>query len=522
MVFNYRIYLTSATACIGGLLFGYDTGFIGSAVQIKSFQRDFGMNADNSANIKGNIVATLQAGCFFGTLLMAWFTAKFGRRYGMGCASLVFVIGAILQTVTTNELALLYTGRAIAGLGVGAASMLAPTYVSEVAPKEIRGRLSTAYGFSIFFGIMISYWIDYGCEQGLDPEGHNQWRIPVALQLVPGVLLAVGGWFIKESPRWLIKKDRRDEALVNLAYIRMVEVDDEAVLNEYHSICLSTDEELRVSKGVSITEMFAKRNRMRVLIGFIVMVCQQFSGTNAFTYYAPLLFSEMGLSGTSASLFATGVYGIVKCVSSMIFLLFLVDKVGRRTPMVIGAFCMGVFLLIMGVVMGTHPPDPSLTHPAPASLAMIVMVYFFCISYSMSWGPVPFTFVSEIYPNRIREYCVAMGLATQWAFNYCISRIVPLAMANIGWKTFLMFAIFNFSICIFTFFVVRETAGISLERMEDLFSNGFLMSPKQWPLNGKAIIVGHAEDDVELERQTSILKASDNKFIENRRLSSEY
>ncbi|KAK9481505.1 general substrate transporter [Lipomyces starkeyi] len=471
-MFNYRIYLTAATACFGGLLFGYDTGFIGSAVQIESFQRDFGLNASNMANVKGNIVATLQAGCFFGTIFMAFFTARYGRRWGMAIAALVFNIGAVLQVITTHDLNLLYGGRAISGLGVGAASMLTPTYLSEVAPRRIRGKLGTAYGFSIFFGIMISYWIDYGCARGLSAAGHDQWRVPMGLQLVPGALLFTGAVFIKESPRWLIKSGNREKALNNLCYIRMAHPEDPELQQEYQDICFSIDEELRVSHGATISEIVLPQNRVRVLIGFSLMVFQQFSGTNALTYYAPLLFQKIGLNGTSSSLFATGVYGVVKTVFSMTFLLFLAERAGRRLPLFVGA-----------ISIRRYPMPPS-----SASIAMIVMVYVFCVSYSMSWGPVPLTYVSEIYPNRIREYCVAMGLATQWAFNYCISRIVPLAMQNIGWRTFLMFGIVNAVMAVYVFFVIRETSGVALEHMDNLFSTGFFMKPSQWNFRKPALI----------------------------------
>ncbi|KAK9248195.1 general substrate transporter [Lipomyces tetrasporus] len=491
-MFNYRLYLTAATACVGGLLFGYDTGFIGSAVQIESFQRDFGLNSSNMANVTGNIVATLQAGCFFGTIFMAFFTARFGRRWGMAVASLVFNIGAVLQVITTHDINLLYAGRAVSGLGVGAASMLTPTYLSEVAPRRIRGKLGTAYGFSIFFGIMLSYWIDYGCERGLSPEGHDQWRVPMGLQLVPGALLFVGAIVIKESPRWLVKRGNREKALNNLCYMRMAHPEDAELQQEYQDICISIDEELRVSHGATISEMFLPQYRIRVLIGFVIMVAQQFSGTNALTYYAPLLFQKIGLHGTSSSLFATGVYGIVKTVFSMLFLLFLAERAGRRLPMFVGAISMATAMLIIGIVLACKPPAADASSPSPASIGMIVMVYIFCVAYSMSWGPVPFTYVSEIYPNRIREYCVAMGLATQWAFNYCVSRIVPVAMESIGWRTFLMFGILNASIAVFVFFVVRETSGVALEHMDNLFSTGFFMKPKQWNLR-KPILIDNGD-----------------------------
>ncbi|KAK9311549.1 general substrate transporter [Lipomyces starkeyi] len=515
-MFNYRLYLTAATACVGGFVFGYDTGFIGSAIRIESFQRDFGLNSSNMANVTGNIVATLQAGGFFGTVLMAFFAARFGRRWGMAIASLVINVGAILQVITTHDINLIYAGRAVSGLGVGAASMLTPTYLSEVAPRRIRGKLSGAYGFSIFFGVMVSYWIAYGCERGLSPGGHDQWRVPMGLQLAPGVLLFVGAIIIKESPRWLVKRGNREKALNNLCYIRMAHPEDAELEQEYQDICMSIDEELRVSNGATISEMLLPQYRIRVLIGFLVMVSQQFSGTNALTYYAPLLFQKIGINGTSSSLLATGVYGIVKAVFSMLFLLFLADRVGRRLPMFVGAISMSSTMLIIGIVLACKPPAVDASSPSPASIGMIVMVYLFCVAYSLSWGPGAFTYVSEIYPNRIREYCVAMGLATQWAFNYCISRIVPVAIESIGWGTFLMFGIFNASMAVFVFFVIRETSGVALEHMDDLFSKGFFMEPRQWNLRKPIIIDNGDVAGVALELDAKNVRGT---HMENVRMS---
>ncbi|KAK9450430.1 uncharacterized protein V1518DRAFT_413827 [Limtongia smithiae] len=509
---NYHLGFTAATACIGGVLFGYDTGFIGAAVSMSSFQRDFGITTANKAQVSANVVAILQAGCFFGTLIMAVFTNKFGRRGGMALASFVFVIGAIVQTATTGSLGMLYAGRAISGLGVGAASMLTPTYLSEISPREVRGRLGTAYGCSIFTAIMVSYWVDYGCNEHLDHNTHMPWRVPMGLQLVPGVLYFVGAIFIKESPRWLIKVGQREKGFQSLCYIRMASPEDPVVRQEYDDICRSTEEELLISEGVSIKEMFSKEYRIRVLIGFLLMFCQQFSGTNALTYYAPTLFETVGLSGTSASLFATGVYGIVKTCASLFFMFVLAKRVGRRLPFFIGSCSMATCFIIVGVVLVCKPPPADVTSPPPASIAMMVFIYLFCVSYSCSWGPVPFTYLSEIYPNRIREYCVAMGLATQWAFNYVISRIVPVAIANIGWRTFLMFGIFNIGIAVFSFFVLRETEGVSLEHMDEVFQTGFLMKPSQWHLSRPAVIKTEIPD-YELDRQVST--KGNNEYVEH-------
>ncbi|KAK9471339.1 general substrate transporter [Dipodascopsis tothii] len=477
-MFNYRLYFIALTASIGAFLFGYDTGFIGAAVTLDSFKRDFGFTAANSANLQANIVATLQAGCFFGTVFMSIGAKWIGRTRAMCLAAFVFDIGAVLQTVTTGSLGMMYAGRIISGLGIGAATILVPSYLAEISPREIRGKLTMIYAFTIFFAIMSSYWIDYGCKLGLSPDGHLQWRIPVALQLVFGTLLLVGSLFLKESPRWLITRGRNEEALKVLAWVQQKSIDHGDVLAEYTEIYEQNEKEMRECEGVTWRELMNPKFRNQIIIAFWIEFSQQFTGTNTFTYFAPTLFQDIGLSSSSSSLFATGIYGILKVIFSMISLLFVVDRVGRRPPLIIGSCLMGTWLLLLGIIWACKPPVAGAS-VSGASIAMMVMVYLYAITYSMTWGPIPFSYLSETAPNRIRSYVVGIGIATNWAFNYCLTRTVPLAMANIKWRTFIMFAVFNYSICIASMFFVRETKNYPLEEIEQLFRGRLILPVKQ-------------------------------------------
>ncbi|KAK9468777.1 general substrate transporter [Lipomyces arxii] len=478
-MFNYRAYIIAITASIGAFLFGYDTGFIGGAVNLPSFERDFGITPQNRANTSANIVATLQAGCFFGTVAMSIGAKYIGRTRALGLASFVFLIGAIVQCVTASSVGVMYGGRIIAGLGIGASSMLVPSYVAEIAPRFLRGKLTTFYAFMLYFSIMVSYWVDYGCKLGLPATGFWQWRVPIILQVVPGVGLLVGSLFLKESPRWLITRGRNEEALKNLAYVNMKKVDHPDIIAEYSEIFESSEQELRETEGASWKELFNPRFRNQAFICFLIMLCQQLTGTIAFTYYAPQLFQSVGLSSTSSSLFATGIYGIVKVVAAMISLFFVVDKVGRRVPLIIGALVMGTCLLILAILNTTKPPSDNGGVISGASIAMMVMIYLYVIGFASTWGPIPFAVISEICPNRIRGYSVGIGLATQWAFNYALTRTIPLALSNIGWRTFLMLSIWNYSLVLFTLFVIRETKHYPLEEIEELFTTGLFLPWRQ-------------------------------------------
>lgn len=460
--------MLTIVASVGGLVFGYDTGVAGGVVAMQTFKDDFGLTPENESEIQGNCVALLQAGCFFGVIAMAFVTDKLGRKKAIMGASTLFSIGAVLQTAASGIVGLFYAGRVISGLGVGAASMLTPTFISEMAPKEIRGKLLTGYSCVLFFGVAISYWINYACQQTL--SGSHQWLVPIGLQLVPGVFLGVGMIPLKESPRWLVKKDRRNEALENLRYIRMGDHSEDEILEEFAEMCDVADMEVAESNGVTFKEVFLPGNRKRFMIAISIMICQQLSGTNAFSYYAPILFQKVGLSGESAGLLATGVYGIVKTIFSIVSMFFLIERVGRKWSLLVGGFVMGSTLLIVAIIFVTHPPEEG-AGPSQYSYAMIVMIYIYCVAYSGSWGPVPWTYCAEIFPNRLREYGVTSGTATQWAFNFMVSKVVPIGIENLGWRIFLMFAIFNLSFLFYTFFFIKETKGKSLEEMEELFGS---------------------------------------------------
>lgn len=259
---------------------------------------------------------------------------------------------------------------------------------------------------------------------------------------------------LKESPRWLMKKGRYDTALANLTYIRRETTPSLQTMEEYAEIKASVEAELLETDGVQVKEMWLPGNRKRVLLGFAVMVCQQLSGTIVFTYvgrplsnqsrftltvqYAPQFFQEVGLKSSSTGLFATGrpghssrsaradlsgVYGIVKTVFSMIFLLWFIDRIGRRPSLIYGAGVMGAVMLINACLLATHPPQPNTDSVSSYSIVMIVMIYVYCIGYSWSWGPVPWTYVGYVSQQRPKEVLPAN----------CPAKYIPTASASTAW-----------------------------------------------------------------------------------------
>ncbi|RMJ27438.1 Sugar and other transporter [Aspergillus sp. HF37] len=452
---NYRVYTLTSVAYIGSFLFGYDTGVMGSVLALDSFKIDFGLPLGSSgfassknANVSSNVVSLLTAGAFFGAIFAAIVNDRLGRRYSLMIFDVVFLVGAALQTGAHHDIALIYAGRVIAGLGVGGMSSITPVFVSENCPPKTRGRVAGLFQEFLVIGTTGGFQLPFSSSREL---------------------MLIGLFFLNESPRWLMKQDRYEEALRSLAYIRNEPQDSEVVQIEMAEIKASLEEELAVTAGVTWKECLQRSNRFRFITAFVLMFWQQFSGTNSIGYYAPQIFQTVGLSKTNSSLFATGVYGTVKVFATGIFLIVGIDRWGRKISLIGGAVWMAGMMFIIGSVLTTHPPDPSVSGISQASIAMVAMIYLYVIGYSASWGPTPWVYLSEIFPTRLRSYGVGLGATTQWLFNFIITQITPRAVNNIGWRTFIMFGVFCIAGGTFVLFFLKETKGRSLEDMDLLF-----------------------------------------------------
>ncbi|VUC27428.1 unnamed protein product [Clonostachys rosea] len=457
---TFRAVYLVALCCVGSFCFAYDTGIIGGILTFKSFQHDFGYTEAQRASVGSNSTSLLQAGAFFSCFFIWPFTKKYGRRWSLILASVIFNIGAVIQTINTHSLAAFYVARIISGVGVGMATVVIPMYSAEMAPKNIRGMLGSMFQFFFTLGVMTSYWIDYGVKKHIS-DVTAQWQIPVGLQIVPGAILGFGMLLTKESTRWLAQNGRHDEALASLSWVRGGE--SEEVRKEFEEILSGIKEEDRDKEGVSWRELTLPINRMRVFIIVALQIGVQLTGNTSMAYYAPQIFSLVGAG--QDNLLITGFFGVVKVISCLFFLLFLIERIGRRGSLFAGALLMGSYMIIVAILTVKFPPDAT-QGLTPPSIASLTMIYLEAMSYNISWGPVPWAYMGEIFPNRIREAGIAIGTSTQWLFNCVFSLATPYAVKNLGWKTFLMFGIFNYALVVFVFFFIKETKGKSLEEME--------------------------------------------------------
>ncbi|KAH6897734.1 sugar transporter [Coprinopsis sp. MPI-PUGE-AT-0042] len=484
---NSRVYLLAFIVYWGILLFGYDTGIGGGVVSAPYFLETFGLIVNGDKNqkkideVSGNVVAVLQAGAFFGALSSAPISSRIGRRMTLFGFTTIFVIGAILTTIAAGPphgLALIYGGRVLSGYGIGAISAVAPAYVSECSPKDVRGRITGMFQIMVATGVMVSYFVNYAIGAHV-PTGYNVWRIPFGLQLVPAGIMVIGLFFVKESPRWLAQVGRDDQALANLAYLRKEPQDSPAVMTEFAEIQAALKEEREARAGLGWKEAFTgKGNFIRFVIAFVIFLLQQFAGQNSVNYYAPQIFASIGYTGRKSSLLASGVYGIIKVVATAIFIFFGVESLGRKMSLIISALGMGTLFFIIGAILKTHPPpvtNPNLPppegKPSQASQGMAAMLYIYVCFYSMGWGPLPWVYVSDIFPTRTRHYGLSTASASQWLWNFVISKITPLLLTALKWKIFMMFATINI-LAMGTFSaLIPETKGRSLEEMDLIFGS---------------------------------------------------
>lgn len=345
---------------------------------------------------------------------------KFGRKLTLQVAGLITIVGCVIQAAASGSLAAMYIGRLVAGVGVGEASMVVPLYISENAPRAIRGGLTGLYQLFIATGTCLAFWVNYGSLMHISGS-QAVYIVPLVLQALPAVLLCGCMALNKESPRFLAKQDRWEEATAVLARIRNLPASHSYVAAELKDIADQLEHERMLVAGASVKDLLKEMftipgNRKRTLISIGLMICQQMTGTNAINYYAPMIFSALGLKGNDVKLFATGIYGIVKMIACLAFLIFAADSLGRRRSLLWTSVAQGLAMFYIGLYMRFDPPKG--TGVPPAGYFALVCVFLFAGFFQFGWGPVCWIYVSEIPAARLRSLNVAIAAATQWLFNF--------------------------------------------------------------------------------------------------------
>ncbi|KAJ2723136.1 hypothetical protein GGI07_002839 [Coemansia sp. Benny D115] len=464
-----QTYLVGAVSALGGFLFGYDIGVMSSILEMDHWKHYF--NNPGPTGI-GVIVSLLTAGCFIGSLCAGWLADRFSRKHTILLASLLFIFGSSIQCGSQNR-SMLIVGRFIAGLGVGALSMTVPIFQSEISPSRIRGRLVSLQQWAITWGILIAFWIDYGCSF---IESDASWRIPLGIQIVPGLVLFVAMLFMPYSPRWLVDHGRIDEAHEVIARLRASgNKNSPEVIDELEEIC----EAVRIEHETAVRSYFELLRfpiRRRIILGVVIQALQQLTGINVIMYLAPSIFKQSGLSGDKASLLAQGINGVINMLATIPAILWI-DRWGRRKTLMFGSLGCGLTYFIQAIATGatqhkTWDEDGSLNLNLPTgpSYLVIVMIYLFVVSFAMSWGPIAWLYPSEIFPMHIRSKANSITTASNWLFNFVIGLVAPILLKKITWGLDLIFALFMFAAVGIIYLFYPETKGRSLEDMEVIFT----------------------------------------------------
>ncbi|CAG8020898.1 unnamed protein product [Penicillium olsonii] len=482
---TWRAYLICGFASFGGILFGYDSGYISGVLGMDYVKEHLGhavpKDKDNPTGFviptsrKSLITSILSAGTFFGALFGGAFAEWLGRRFTIMLACLIFSVGVAVQVGTTSVGGLV-AGRLVAGLGVGGVSSVVILYVSEISPRRVRGLLVSAYQWAITIGLLVASGVDQGCK---NRTTSSSYRIPIGLQFIWAFILAAGLFFLPESPRWYVSRNRMDDALAALERVRGQSGTHPAIQAELAEIKANYDYEMRVGSN-SWADCFQgglkpQGNLRRVLAGVFLQMFQQWTGINFIFYYGTTFFQQIGISNAFLISVITNVVNVVTTPASF----YMVEKFGRRSLLIWGAVVMCVCEFIVAIVGVSLPAEAR-----AANICLIVFVCLYIAAFATTWGPAAWVVIGEIYPLPIRAKGVALATASNWLWNCVIAVITPYLVdmdyGNLKSKVFFVWGSALFLCLLFAYFVIPETKGLTLEQVDRMLEETSPRTSAKW------------------------------------------
>lgn len=472
MALSPKLYqwLIGLFASLGSVLFGYDLGVIAEVISCPSFLAT--MNHP-STTATGAVVSAFTGGAFVGAAIAGPTGDWVGRKMTILIGALIFCIGGGLQTGARN-INYLYSGRALAGAGVGFLTMIIPLYQAEICHASIRGRITSIQQLMIGVGATAATWIGYGCLNAYNND--NQWRIPLGIQIIPAGILAALIMLFPESPRWLMDHGKEQQALTTLARLHAHnDVDDLYVQAEFSQIRDAIAYE-HAHEAKSYVELFTHAPSLRRL----VLVCAvqaaiQMTGVSAIQYYSPTIYANVGI-GVSETLKLQGISNVIGILGEF-FCMATVDIIGRRWTLIgFNLLNMVTFIVATGI-LGHYPLNGSVKIPTSAAYTFIAMTILYNFSFSWGCGPLTWVIPSEIFDTRTRSKGVSIGCMTSFAFNTMIGQITGIAIQNIGWRYYILFCVCNFTNAVFFWAFLPETTKRPLEEMNYLFEKAPLFVP---------------------------------------------
>lgn len=436
------VYFVSAIAALGGLLFGYDTAVIAGAIGFLETKFEL------TPAMTGWAASSAIWGCVIGAMGAGYMSDKFGRKKILIVTALLFAISAIGSAIP-ESLSQFVAARLIGGIGVGAASMLSPMYISEIAPANKRGMLVTLYQLAIVIGINLIYFVNLliagaGTEQWNIDLG---WRYMLGSEAIPAALFLIALFFVPESPRWLASKGRDWDAMKILEKINGKDRGAE--------LMAEVKETLKEEKG-TVSELFAPGLRTAMIIGMFLALFSQITGINAIIYYAPEIFKSVGF-GTDSALLQTVIIGLTNTLFTFVAIRFI-DQAGRRKLLLWGVSGMAICLLGVGTVFHFELSSGPL---------LLIFILGFIASFASSLGPIPWVIISEIFPTKTRGTAMSFAIFTLWIGVVLITQLTPILLNGVGGAvTFWIFAGNAILLLVFVYKMIPETKGKTLEEIE--------------------------------------------------------
>ncbi|EHL01151.1 putative Sugar transporter STL1 [Glarea lozoyensis 74030] len=408
------------------------------------FNNYFPETKENSV-YQGFVTAIYEVGCLIGAIGILWFGDSIGRRRSMMLGGFIMIIGVVVQVSAvkgSNAMAQFIIGRTITGVGNGMNTSTIPTYQAECSRSSNRGLLICIEGGVIAFGTMIAYWLDYGASYGPDDL---TWRFPIAFQIIFGIILIVGTWYLPESPRWLLARDRHEEGINVLAALHGLEVTDPEV-HLQHNLIIDGIKASGAAGKTPYSALFTggkTQHFRRLLLGASSQFAQQLGGCNA-----------------------GGVNMIVYSISATVSW-FIIERAGRRKLFLYGTVgqCLSMVLVFVCLI-----PDGG---KGPSAKGAGVGLFTYIMAFGATWLPLPWLYPAEINPLRTRARANALSTCSNWLFNFLVVMVTPVMISSISWGTYLFFAVVNACFIPIIYFFYPETRRRSLEEIDLIFAKGY-------------------------------------------------
>jgi sugar porter (SP) family MFS transporter len=437
------VYVAAAFAGLGGLLFGYDTGVISGAELF--LKKDFTLTSFALEVIVSGVLVGAAIGALGGGRL----ADLYGRRRLLIATAVIFALGAIICAAASSPTVLII-GRIIVGLGIGLSSGTVPVYISEVSPPAARGWTVSLFQLAITVGILLAYVVDYAfaATQG--------WRWMLGLAVVPAAVFAIGMILLPESPRWLVKNGHREAARQVLGRIRTAAGAD-AELKDIEASIQHSEERGRLS------DLLHPSLRAALVVGIGLAILQQITGINTVIYYAPLIIQSAGIPSASGAILATAGIGVVNVLMTIVSM-WLIDRAGRRPLLLTGIAGMIITLFALGYAF--HAP----MHGGSLATVAVICMMLYVASFAISLGPIFWLLIAEIYPTTVRSSAEGLSATFNWGANLLVSlTFLTLLEAMGASRTFWLYGLFAIGAWIFSYYLVPETKGRTLEEIEEFW-----------------------------------------------------